>query len=379
MMMLAVLLSFPAIKRKRSRVHILGFIIIFCCCGLFFVLTTVQLNQISNDLKTLRASSSLLSGGGVGVGVGVGDGAAGDKEEGRYALQFDPTTGRPTNLRLAFLGDSTCRHLFLSLSYFLFSGNPVTFNNATRRLIEGDFPTRKEYNHYILDSYNETLACDCYTPEGRFIPWGNTHKTWSNIYFHHDGNSDNGGNSDNNGNGNIGSDGNFLSHITKAGYFEAHGHWTPSQIYTNQTYMQTVSRKQYKIRSFLWAGNWEYAIRHHIATIVPKPEYVVINAGLWPHDLNNRTTFRSIRKALEDHNMTGIYKTTNKQIGDMTTELLPHDADGCDILHYCLNFSWTGLVSDQEGLYLDKAHFGPNVNANFTKQLLSLLNETLAK
>jgi hypothetical protein len=72
--------------------------------------------------------------------------------------------------------------------------------------------------------------------------------------------------------------------------------------------------------------------------------------------------------------MVGIYKTTNKKMDDYSTDLEPHDAAGCRMLHHCLNLSWTGLIRD-ENEYLDKSHFGPNVNVNFTVQFLRLLRE----
>jgi len=281
-------------------------------------------------------------------------------------LQFD-NAGRPTNLRLAFLGDSTCRHIFLSLSWYLLSGNHINSNNKTRRLITGQFPTRKEYEQYILEMYNGTLACDCHTPEGPFIPWGRTHKIWSNIYFHPSITMDDDEEDQN-------FPGNFLTHITKPGYFEAHGHWEPSQIYANRTYTERVRNQEYPVGNFSWQGDWEQTIRHYIANLVPKPNYVVLNAGLWPHDLNE-TSLGKIRQALDDHGMVGIYKTTNKKFDESTTVLSQDDELGCQALHYCLNLSWTGLIRDENEFLDKKGHFGPNVNVNFTTQLLGLLKE----
>ena len=192
---------------------------------------------------------------------------AGSDDMGGRQLRFD-TAGRPANLRLAFLGDSTCRHIFLSLSYYLLSGRYINFNNATRRLTTGQFPTQKDYEQYILDAYNGTLECDCHTPEGPFLPWGRTHKIWQNMYFHGGG----AGAGDDDDRDSF--EGNFLSHITKPGYFEAHGHWDPAQIYANRTYRHGVRGQHYPVGEFRWAGDWEQTIRSHIARIVPKPDYV---------------------------------------------------------------------------------------------------------
>ena len=98
-----------------------------------------------------------------------------------------------------------------------------------------------------------------------------------------------------------------------------------------------------------------------------------MNAGLWPHDLNE-TTLGTIRAALDEHGLVGIYKTTNKKLDEATTALRPDDAAGCRALHHCLDLSWTGRVRDARE-YMDASHFGPNVNVNLTVQLLRLLKE----
>lgn len=282
-------------------------------------------------------------------------------------------------LRLAFLGDSTCRHIFLSLAFFLHSGKyPGNFssdattnttsssnssdpvdNRTTASIIEGAFATRSEYQQFIWDSFGGSLSCDCFTPEGPFIPWGNMHKIWQNIYYSSNTHS------------------HFLTHITKAGYFEAHGHWNAQQIYTNASYRQAVELQHYPPSQFAWAHNWQDTIKYHLAALIPKPKYVVINSGLWPHDLLKNDTLPLIRQALDEYDMLGIYKTTHKQLGSSNHGAVPqeHQQDvlGCQLLHYCWNLSWTATLTNSSELYSDASHFKAGVNQRFAEELLDLV------
>jgi hypothetical protein len=268
--------------------------------------------------------------------------------------------GPPHNLRLAFFGDSTCRHLFLMLTAFLHNGTmPANDDPPKPNLIEGGFATHRAYEEFIVRSYNSTLACNCYTPPGVFQPWGLNHlKRWQNIYYHDDKD-------------------NYITHITKQGSFEAHGHWDATQIYSNATYHRRVANTSattttYPPGYFLWASDWVQTIRYHIAKLRPKPKFLVINAGLWPHDLHNATILQQMRQALDEHDMVGIYKTTHKQLGDNSSLVAPYEQLACQVFHYCWNLSWTAQENDPAD-YQDKAHFRPTVNGKMTEQLLRLL------
>jgi len=259
------------------------------------------------------------------------------------------------NFHLAFLGDSTCRHIHASLIHFLHTGS-YPKNTVQPNYLEGGFPTRVEHKNFISHTLNHTSVCDCFCPEGPFIPWGRMHKIWENSYFFQAARN------------------NYVTHITKAGSFESHGHWDPIQIYSNATYRKRVARISYSPSQFSWRGNWEQTIRVHVSRLIPKPRYIVINAGLWPHDLMENGTLPGIRNALDDHGIIGIYRTTTKQLQDNSTTLAPHDIAGCKHLHYCMDLSWTGSVTNPDE-YLDKSHFRANVNRQFVEQLLNLLQQ----
>ena len=280
-----------------------------------------------------------------------------DEEEKEPYFRMDSRGLR--NLHLAFLGDSINRYMYTSLLYYLHNGEYLT-NTPKPNLLEGGFSTRVEFQAFAQAMMNYTDVCDCFTPEGPFIPWGRMHRIWANAYYLQEETN------------------NYVTYIAKAGYFESHGHWDPSQIYSNATYRNQVRGMEYPPSHFLWQGDWEQTIRNHISRLVPKPRYVVVNAGLWQHDLLNNGTLPAIRRALDDHDMVGIYRTTTKKIQDVTTTLVPHDVEGCRHLHYCMDMSWTGNITDPAE-YSDKAHFRANANRKFVEQLLGMLQEIVSK
>jgi hypothetical protein len=127
--------------------------------------------------------------------------------------------------------------------------------------------------------------------------------------------------------------------------------------------------------SFLWRyKNWSDIVNHHLSKLQPKPKFVVVNAGLWPHDFTNATVLTSVRHALDQHGMIGIYKTTTKPFADMSTMTDPYEVEACRILHYCLNLSWTGELNNRED-FVDDKHFKASINRRFNEQLLDLVQQ----
>lgn len=63
-------------------------------------------------------------------------------------------------------------------------------------------------------------------------------------------------------------------------------------------------------------------LRNYVTQLIPKPDYIVINEGLWPthgfsgvmDEQNGTSVFHEIKKVLDEWNIHGIYKTTTKYI-----------------------------------------------------------------
>ena len=89
--------------------------------------------------------------------------------------------------------------------------------------------------------------------------------------------------------------------------------------------------------------------------------------------MNDTNVLPEIRQALDDTGMIGIYKTTTKGVRDTSTELEYHDAEGCKILHYCLNLNWTAEITDPN-MYADTKHFKGPTYQKMNEQLLKVMD-----
>jgi hypothetical protein len=120
-------------------------------------------------------------------------------------------------------------------------------------------------------------------------------------------------------------------------------------------------------------------ITEHIGKLDPKPEYLVFNAGIWPHELANSTVLESIKQALRTTGIVGIYKTTTfpNEVFDPATfqkTKLCHDADVCESMqNRCLDMSWTMNLTGSKN-YWDRFHFRSHVYTPMNLQFLKLLD-----
>jgi hypothetical protein len=121
-----------------------------------------------------------------------------------------------------------------------------------------------------------------------------------------------------------------------------------------------------------WTYQWDSLIRRHLALLDPKPTHVVFNEGLWA-GLNNYS-YKIIQQALNDTNMTGIYKTTTKRSKEQTPDLNDFDAAGCEMFE-CLNLSWSYVLVMWPYYFDYGTHFTSQVYTLFNQQLLRILND----
>jgi hypothetical protein len=106
-----------------------------------------------------------------------------------------------------------------------------------------------------------------------------------------------------------------------------------------------------------------------------KPDYLLYNAGMWAHDLNDPHVQKSIKDALDDTGIKGIYKTTTFQRNNrLGWRLGRHDDANCRLMPYCLDLSWTRTIRGSKH-YFDGKHFRAHVNKQMNDQLLGLLSQ----
>lgn len=128
---------------------------------------------------------------------------------------------------------------------------------------------------------------------------------------------------------------------------------------------------------YAWIMNWARVIRE-LAKLPYPPKYVVLNAGLWPHDLADSDLLDRIVEALRENGMIGIYKTTTALSSevDLTEHLKIHTHEHamCAALRGCLNLTYTVNMSEPAE-YWDARHFQPIVNRRFNEELFSLIQD----
>mmetsp|Transcript_57098 Transcript_57098/g.139127 ORF Transcript_57098/g.139127 Transcript_57098/m.139127 type:complete len:170 (-) Transcript_57098:278-787(-) len=101
--------------------------------------------------------------------------------------------------------------------------------------------------------------------------------------------------------------------------------------------------------NFTWNYGWRDIIRHHIANLEPKPSYLVLNTGLWPHDLRLKKKLREIHQALDDTGIVGICKTTTgaRSRSSITSfKPHPHEFQACKIFSSLRLNTWTYDLPD---------------------------------
>jgi hypothetical protein len=265
-------------------------------------------------------------------------------------------SSRIQNLRMAFVGDSLTRYQYLSFVHYLKTGRWIE-NEDVPNVIHGTGGMKwTQFFLYMQKLLNGTENCDCHRPDGNYRAVKRLHVICENRYYRHIERN------------------NYISLIAKFGAAEAHGHWDPSQVY-NSHHAVNLTSPDVRGKAFAWRfHNWQDIIRIHLAKLDPKPKIVVFNAGMWPHDLHNVSNVHAIRRALDEHGMVGIYKTTTKIKADNSTSIDPYEIKACEILHHCLDMSWTGTLSNNTD-YNDEKHFSASVNRRFNEQLINLLHK----
>ena len=267
----------------------------------------------------------------------------------------------PRGLHLAFVGDSVSRYQYLSLVDYLNRGTWVENEDFPNLVREKDFETWQAFFNYSSEvALKGHERCNCYRAQGKM-----NHQTYfENRYYSSDVASDN-----------------HVTYIKKMGGQAAQGHWDPSALPLQQQHLLSEAFLSHDANtSYTWSyRNWTDIVSEHLARLEPRPDFVVVNAGLWKRsNLDDGETLPALRQILDKLGMIGIYKTTTRRRFEKRTISDPRDIRGCQWMHKCLNLSWTGNLTGREN-YWDDTHFQANVNKVFNLQLLALLRETVGQ
>ena len=256
---------------------------------------------------------------------------------------------RLSNINLAFLGDSVTRYQYLSLVYFVHTG--VWFKDREKLNIVNEWAF-DDWNHFFNYStviFDNQLKCDCYRPP-HYIR--NMHLAYENRYYADPTN-------------NV-----YLTFIQKWGHVDARGHLDPKVVYDEGT--SAYSLELSSNAEPLWVFNWTELIRNHIAKLHPKPNYLILNAGLWKNNFHDIAHLQNIRQALEDVNIVGIYKTTSRQRDDRNPSPFENDLKACQVFQYCFEITnFTGSLTKDS--YWDRTHLLADANRKLNEMLLEFL------
>ena len=266
------------------------------------------------------------------------------------------------NLRdfgIVLMGDSITRYQYLSLVYFLRWGTWFDPRKMHPHLVQERSYETPLHGETWLEFYWQTNrmvapyeSCDCYRPMGKFN--GRTmDQTCENRYYHDPER-------------NI-----TVTYLQAFGSVPQHGHLDPASALAHPI----LPPQQYTPYTWEYKG-WHDTVRHHIAQLEPKPQYAVLNAGLWNNIfLSNDTARSDLREALISANIKGIWKTTTT---DLNGGQPPHqsalDALMCDEMDGCLNLTWTKDLNPS--LYWDKVHMYEPCYRKINEQMLQLILPT---
>jgi len=257
--------------------------------------------------------------------------------------------------------------MYLSLAYFLKYGRFVEDHDHPNIWALRDFSNYNElynFSTHVLSPYEE---CNCYRHKIPGTKGISKEGTIENRYF-----------ADPERN-------NYITYIQMFGSYPPHGHWTPAEVHSSKHVKPNFT---YPLSPFVWRYDWGGLIREYLAKLEHKPQYLVFNEGLWvEHELRNAAVRQSIKDALDETGIIGIYKTTTLPHFNTANSLMKipasvvcnrHDKAMCDIMDgRCLDLSWTKYLGREHKW--DRSHFTPHVNKVMVLQFLEMYNSLLVE
>lgn len=270
---------------------------------------------------------------------------------------------RPRDLHIAFVGDSVTRYMYLDLVYYLHTNQWVADSDAPNILNAKQFPSWNDHYYASNMALRPNEECDCFRNNPSNGTAIDKEETIENRYYRDIERN------------------NHVTFIEVFGGYSAHGHWKPNNIFLDKNQQQHREMDFDKLQSdpFVWRYDWPGLIREYLNNLEPKPDYLVFNEGLWiEHELNDAEVRHSIKDALDDTGITGIYKTTtlpniNSGLAKRSAGIVfnRHDDAMCELIGNVLDLTWTKDLGDEH--YWDGVHFKPHVNRGMNKELLDFL------
>lgn len=257
------------------------------------------------------------------------------------------------NFKIAFMGDSLTRYQYLDLVYFLKYGNwiePTILPSMTYGPRHGTWDAFFNFSKSLLHPFEQ---CDCFREEEgaahRLLDWAS-----ENRYYYDP------------------STNNSVSYFQKFGKLPFRSYWEYNAVHQSHELIKERSKLPNNTSKIL---NWTLAINNFIANIKPKPEILVFNAGHWKHEFLDASAREKIIEVIAQNDMVSVYKTTSKRKEDNNTIMMEYEQEFCKLADYCLDLSWTGMLSPK--MFWDGNHPVQPVYSWMNVKLLYLLSDII--
>jgi hypothetical protein len=276
----------------------------------------------------------------------------------------------PTNVNIVIIGDSLSRYGYLSLVYFLrwgrwFEPTLEKSNLMDERSFKSLFHDDAFGEFYFQSSrlLQPYELCDCYNGGGEQQPPDKTAYVIENRYYHDPELN------------------NTVTFLHAFGHQDMiHGRIAASEAYDTAKWdWQKEEKKlvQHQFTGTLWSFNqWHDVVEKYVSELDPKPEFAVVNAGMWSNSFGPKgeDVSRQFALAMDDqHFKKSIWKTTTFREGGvpMTEDAEATDKYMCDLLPDCFDISWTKDLRKDN--YWDKKHFYEPVYRVINEELLEMM------
>jgi len=275
---------------------------------------------------------------------------------------------RPKGLRLVIAGDETSRSQYLSLVYFLKTGEWESPDKTEKRFSreQKDFGNKW---HNFFQYTNEMLApyelCDCFRADdiGIYNYWN---KMMENRYFY-DKELDN-----------------YVVYLQKLGSTASYANWMPESInFSPETDSVTKLRLAQINPEYIGHSasypSWADLVENHVSKLTGGPSkithFVFNSAGQFSNndsEINDIYRQDSLVSAIRSSGIVGIYRSSVKQSNRKNQNLLSYETALCKKLdNKCLDISWTGGLPID--MYWDMFHIKEPAYRWMNEDLLRML------
>lgn len=169
---------------------------------------------------------------------------------------FDTSGKVPRNLRLAFIGDSLTRYMYLSLVHFVRWGYWESSDTIPSMVLEKQHASWNDFFNYTKSKLFPYEECDCWrgniSSEEDYAHVYENRYYWDPVWN------------------------NSITMIQKIGRHAAKGHWYSTDVHRRHNLDAQLNY------DFVWnyGQSWADIIHHHLAKLPHKPQYIIFNGGM---------------------------------------------------------------------------------------------------